>query len=135
MADLTITAANVRPVGHCIIKRYTAGETLTPGQPVYISANNTVSLTDGSALTTAACIGLVISDSSGAVSFASGVEVDVVLFGVVNGFATNLAANTAVFVDDDAGVLADGVGTKVCRVGIGVNTTMLLVNPMLLSSA
>lgn len=135
MADLTITAASVRPIGHCIVKRFTAGETITPGQPVYISGNNTVSLTDGSTLAMAACIGLVISDSSGATSFASGTEVDVVCFGAVNGFATNLAANTAVFVDDDAGVLADGVGTKVCRVGIGLNTTTLLVNPMLLSSS
>lgn len=135
MADLTITAASVRPVGHCLIGRFTAGATLTPGQPVYLSGNDTVSLTDGSALTTAACIGLVVSDSSGAVSFASGTEVDVVMFGLVTGFATNLAANTAVFVDDDAGVLADAVGTKVCRVGIGKNTTTLLVNPMLLSSS
>ena len=135
MADFTITAASVRPVGHCIINRYTAGETITPGQPVYISGNDTVSLTDGSALTTAACIGLVISNSNGAVSFASGEEVDVVEFGFVTGFATNLAANTAVYVDDDAGVLADAVGTTVCRVGIGKNTTTLLVNPMLIVSA
>ena len=136
MADLTITAASVRPVGHCIIRRFTAGETITPGQPVYVSANNTVSLADGNAsLATAACIGLAISNSNGAVSFSSGEEIDVVLFGVVEGFATNLAAGTAVFVDDDAGVLADAVGTKVCRVGIGLNTTMLLVNPMLIVSA
>ena len=134
MADLTITAASVRPVGHCIIGRYTAGETITPGQPVYVSGNNTVSLTDGSALATAACIGLVVSDSTGATSFASGTEVDVVMFGLVTGFASNLAANTAVYVDDDAGILADAVGTKVCRVGIGKNTTTLLVNPMLIVS-
>ena len=134
MADLTITAASVRPVGHCIVRRFTAGETITPGQPVYVSGNSTVSLTDGSALTTGACIGLVISDSNGAVSFVSGVEVDVVMFGVVDGFATNLAANTAVYVDDDAGVLSTAAGTKVCRVGIGLNTTMLLVNPMLIVS-
>lgn len=135
MADLTITAASVRPVGPCVINHYIAGATLTPGQPVYLSGNRTVSLTDGSALTTAACIGLVISNADGAVSFASGEYVDVVERGKVTGFATNLAANTAVFVDDDAGVLADAVGTKVCRVGIGVDTTTLLVNPMLLSSS
>ncbi|MFA4972553.1 MAG: hypothetical protein WC683_08050 [bacterium] len=135
MADLTITAASVRPVGHCLIGRFTAGATLTPGQPVYLSGNDTVSLTDGSALTTAACIGLVVSNSNGAVSFSSGEEVDVVMFGLVTGFATNLAANTAVYVDDDAGVLADAVGTKVCRVGIGKNASTLLVNPMLLSSS
>lgn len=135
MADLTITAASVRPVGHCLVRRFTAGATITPGQPVYVSANNTVSLTDGSALTTAACVGLAVSNSNGATSFASGEEIDVVMFGVVDGFATNLAADTLVYVDDDAGVLADAVGTKVCRVGIGLNTTMMLVNPMLLSSS
>ncbi len=135
MADLTITAASVRPVGHCIVRRFTAGATITPGQPVYVSANNTVSLADASALATGACIGLAVSDSDGSTSFSSGDEIDVVLFGVVEGFATNLAAGTRVYVDDDAGVLADAVGTKVCIVGIGLNTPMLLVNPVLLSSA
>jgi hypothetical protein len=135
MADLTITAASVRPLAGCILRRFTAGETLTPGQPVYVSGTNIVSLTVGTALGTAACIGLVVSDSSGAVSFVVGKEVDVVLFGPVTGFATNLAAGTVCYVDDDAGIIADAVGTKVTIVGIGENTTTLLVNPRIIGVA
>ena len=135
MADLTVTAASVRPLAGCIMRRFTAGETLTPGQPVYVSGTNTVSLADGSALGTAACIGLVVSDSSGAVSFVIGTEVDVVLFGPVTGFATNLAAGTVTYVDDDAGIIADAVGTKVTVVGIGLTTATMLVNPRIITVA
>lgn len=133
--DLTVTAANVRPVGHCIIGRFTAGATLTPGQPVYISANDTVALSQGDTVAKAACIGLVISDSTGATSFASGTEVDVVMRGHVTGFTANVSANSAAFVSDVAGVMNTTKGTKVCRVGIGKNASTLYVNPMLLDSA
>ena len=135
MADLTITAASVRPLEGCIIRRFTAGEAMTPGQPVYPSGNNTVSLCDASALATNRCIGLVVSNQNGAVSFAAGDPVDVVLFGPVAGFATNLAAGTVVYTDDDAGVLADAAGTKDTVVGIGLSTSVLLVRPQIIDFA
>jgi hypothetical protein len=135
MADLTITAASVRPLEGCIIRRFTAGEAMTPGQPVYLSGNNTVSLCDASTVATNGCIGLVVSNQNGAVSFAAGDPVDVVLFGPVNGFATNLAAGKVVYTDDDAGVLADAAGTKDTVVGIGLSTTVLLVRPQIIDFA
>lgn len=135
MADLTVTVANVRPLPGCIIRRFKAAATLTPGQPVYVSANDTVDLADASALPGATCIGLVVAGADGAVSFAAGDWVDVVLFGPVEGFATNLAAGTRVYVDDDAGILADAVGTKVTLVGVGLNTTVLLVTPNVVTVA
>jgi hypothetical protein len=79
------------------------------------------------------CIGLVVANGSGAVSFASGDMVDVVLFGPVTGFATNLAADTLVHTDDDPGVLADAAGTKDTIVGIGLSTSVLLVRPQIVS--
>jgi len=135
MADLTITAALVRPLEGCVIRRFTAGEAMTPGQPVYMSGNDTVSLCDASAVATNKCIGLVISNSNGAVSFAAGEKVDVVLYGPVTGFSANLAAGTVVYTDDDAGVLADAAGTKDTMVGIGLNTTTLLVRPQIIDFA
>ncbi len=134
-SDVTVVAASVRPVGHCILNRYTASTTLTPGTPVYLSANNTVTPTNAGALATAKCIGLVLSNSNGAVSFSTGEEVDVLEFGMCGGTWTNLTAGLAVFCKNSAGVLQDAVGTKICRVGIGISTTKLLVNPMLLSSS
>lgn len=135
MADLAITAALVRPLEGCVIRRFTAGEAMTPGQPVYMSGNDTVSLCDASAVATNRCIGLVISNSNGAVSFAAGERVDVVLFGPVVGFSANLAANTLVYTDDDAGVLADAAGTKTTIVGVGLNTSTLLVRPQIVTLA
>jgi hypothetical protein len=133
MADVTIVAADVRPLPGCIIRPFKAGETLTPGQPVYISAADTVSLADGSAVATAAAIGLVVACPNGAVTAAAGEWVDVVLFGPVAGFSTNMAAGGRFFVDDDAGVIADTTGTKSCLLGIGLSGSVLLVSPILLS--
>ncbi len=135
MADLTFTVALVRPVGQCLIGRYLAGATLTPGVAVYLSGNRVVSPADGSAVATGMCIGVVIANQDGAVSFASGEEVDVLEFGKMAGVASNLAAGTICYVDDDAGIIADAVGTKVCRVGVGVSASVLLVNPCLIVSS
>jgi hypothetical protein len=100
-----------------------------------MSDSDTVSLCDASDVTKNFCVGIVVSNSDGAVSFASGEKVDVVLYGPVTGFATNLAANTVVYTDDDAGVLADAAGTKGTMVGIGLSTSVLLVKPQIIDFA
>ena len=132
MADVTVVPASVRPLGGCIIRRFTAGEAMTPGQPVYVSAADTVSLTDGSSVATSFCIGIVVAGAAGAATIASGEEVDVVLFGPVTGYSTNMAYNTPVFVDDDAGIISTAVGTKDCQIGIGLNSTTMLVSPRII---
>ena len=133
MADLTVTAASVRPLEGCIIRKYIAGATLTPGQPVYMSGNDTVSPCNAGAVATNKCIGLAVANGSGAVSFSAGSMVDVVLFGPVAGFATNLAADTLVHTGDVAGILADAAGTKDTIVGIGLSATVLLVRPQIVT--
>lgn len=133
--DLTCTAANVRPVGHCIVRRFTAAATLTPGMPVYVSTNDTVNKANGGALATAQCIGIVLSDGSGSTSFASTTVVDVLLRGTVEGFTANVTAGSHAWMSDVAGVMNTTAGTKKCLVGIGVNTTMLYVNPICISNS
>jgi hypothetical protein len=108
---------------------------MTPGQPVYISANDTVSLTDGSALGTGTCIGVVVSCKDGHLAAVAGEEVDVCVFGPVTGYSTNMAAGTRFYVDDDAGVIADAVGTKVTLIGIGMNASTMLVTPNVVTVA
>ena len=136
MADITVVPASIRAINErqTITRKFTAGETMTPGQPVYMSGNDTVSLTDGSALTTAACIGVVLSCPDGAASAAANDEVDVVLFGPVTGYTTNMAVGP-VYVDDDAGILATATGTITVIVGIGINATTMLVNPQIVAVA
>jgi hypothetical protein len=134
MADVTVVAASVRPLGGCIIRRFTAGEALTYGAAVYMSANDTVSLADGSAVGTNKCIGIVVSGAAGGSSVASGEECDVVLFGPVTGFSTNMAVNTIFYVSNTSGALCDAaVGAdKDCAVGVGINASTILVNPIII---
>ncbi len=129
MADITVVAADVRPLEGCIIRRFTAGEAITFGQPVYLSAADTVSLTDASAAATNFCIGVAVAGALGNSSIASGEGCDVVLFGPVAGYSTNMVFNTAIWTDDDAGILADAAGTKDTMVGIGLSGSVMLVCP------
>jgi hypothetical protein len=133
MADVTITAADVRPLPGCIIRRFTAGGTIDVGSPVYVNDNDEVSAADGSAVDTAACIGVLVAVGGASPASreeaASGDPVDVVLFGPVAGYSTNMAAGTYFYVDDDAGVIADAAGTKSCIVGVGLSGSVLLVRP------
>ena len=137
MADVTIVAADVRPLPGCVIRRFTAGGTIPVGAPVYLSANDTVSAADGSAVATAACIGVVVAvggaSPASRVSAASGDPVDVVLYGPVAGYSTNMVMGTYFYVDDDAGVIADAAGTKSTIIGIGLSASVLLVRPQVVA--
>ena len=130
MADITVVAADVRPLPGCIIRRFTSGDTISMGQPVYLSAADTVSLADGSATSTSFCIGVAVATPDGATSCVSGEMVDVVLEGPVAGYSTNMAHNILLFVDDDAGVICTTVGTKDYIIGIGLSASVLWVHPI-----
>jgi len=132
MADITVVPASVRPLGQCLIRRFTCAEAMTPGQPVYLSANDSVSLADGSAVSTSFCIGVAVAGSAGAATIAVGEEVDVVLYGAVTGYSTNMAVNILLFVDDDAGIISTAVGTKDTQIGIGINASTMLVCPRII---
>lgn len=128
MATVTVTAAAIRPLQGARTIRLKAGTTLTPGQPVYMTADDTLGLALGDSVGHAGCVGLVVSDSTGAVSFSSGTYVDVLTLGPMTGFLANLTAGVRVYIADD-GTLATTVGTIKSIVGIGLNTTDLLVHP------
>ncbi len=132
MADVTIVPADIRPLPGCIIRRFTAGETMTPGQPVYLSAANTVSLCDATDAATNFCIGVVVAGALGGSTIASGEEVDVVLFGPVAGYSTNMAQNRPFYTDNDAGVIADAAGDKDTVIGWGLSASVLLVHPQVI---
>lgn len=132
MADITVVAASIRPLAGCIIRRFTAGEAMTPGQPVYLSAADTVSLTDSSDVTKNFCIGVVVAGASGGATIASGEECDVVLMGPVTGYSTNMAYNAVLFTDDDAGIISTTAGTKDTQIGIGLNSSTMMVHPQII---
>jgi len=135
MADITIVAADVRPLPGCIIRRFTAGGTIPVGAPVYLSAADTVSAADGTATTTSFAIGVLAAayDPATAGQAASGELCDVVLEGPVAGYSTNMAQNILLYVDDNAGVIATSTGTKTTIIGIGLSASVLHVHPIWVS--
>jgi len=105
MADIALTASLIRPLGGAVIRRGTAGGTLTPGQAVYLDGANGWKAADASAVATAKARGIVLSDGAGSVSFASGQTVDICVFGPVTGFAA-MTPGAPVYLSETAGAVA-----------------------------
>lgn len=132
MADITITAADVRPLPGCIIRRFVAGGTISVGQPVYLSAADTISRADATDVTASFAIGVLVAvmDPATAGQAASGEYCDVVLAGPVAGYSTNMAHNILLYVDDDAGVISTATGTATTIIGIGLSASVMHVHPI-----
>lgn len=110
MADISLTAAKIRPLNGAIVRRGTAGGTITPGMSVYLDGTNGWKAADADALASSQARGIVVSDGYGSVSFASGQVVDIVVFGPVEGFAS-MTPGGAVFVSTTAGGLDQTAST------------------------
>jgi hypothetical protein len=129
MADLTVTAANVRPLPGAVVIKLEAAAAIDIGTPVYLSAAGEVTECDASVLASSQAIGVVVGVTNGAsaTAAADGESVDVCVFGPIAGCDTTY--NALYYVDDDAGVMADAAGTDSCIVGIGLGNDKLLVRP------
>lgn len=131
MASITVTAANVRALPGAIVRRYTAGEALAPGQPVYLSASKTVKRADGSAVATLLpFVGIVVGDQYGNTTIPSGNEVDVCVYGPITGIS-GATPGAHVYVSDSVGEItaAAGEATKDMVVGFVEQATVLFVRP------
>lgn len=104
MTDISVTAASVRPLNGALIRRGTAGATLTPGQVVYLDGTNGWKPADASAAASAKARGIVVSDGYGSTSFASGQAVDIVFLGPIEGFAS-MTPGASMYVSETAGAL------------------------------
>jgi hypothetical protein len=131
-SDITIVAADVRPLPGCITRRFTAGGTIPVGAPVYLSAADTVSAAAGGTVATSFAIGVLVAvyDPATAGQAASGEMVDVAMKGPVAGYSTNMAHNIMLYVDDNAGVICDTTGTAKTIIGIGLSASVMYVNPI-----
>jgi len=131
MADLVVTAANVRPVNanQCIIRNVVAAVAIDVGEIVWIDpATGTGKLADASAAGTLPGVGVCVAvGSQGATVGAIGDMLSVVLFGPVAGFT--LTPGDVEYVSDTVGLLADAVGTVTQQFGIGLADSILFVNP------
>lgn len=134
MASVTLTVANIRPLDGAVVRRGTAGATLTPGAAVYLDGANGWKLGDGDAVASAQCRGIVVSDGFGSVSFASGAAVDIVRSGPIAGF-TSMTPGGAVFVSNTPGEIDQTAsvttGDFVFAIGYADSATVLFVQPQI----
>lgn len=134
MASISLTAASIKPLNGAVMRRGTAGATLTPGAAVYLDGANGWKLGDGDAAASAQCRGIVVSDGVGSTSFASGVVVDICVFGPVAGFAS-MTPGGAVFVSNTAGELDQTAsvttGDFVYVLGWAESASVIFVQPQM----
>jgi hypothetical protein len=124
MADVTVTKTSVRPLENANINsRHTAGEALTLGDAVYLKSDGKWWQTDASVAGTASdvLIGVVVAGSSSPDTtndgdVAAGELIDVVVWGGVEGFSS-LTPGAILYLSDNAGLIADAVGTVTRRIG------------------
>lgn len=128
MADITVTAASVRPLNGATIRRYSAGGAGSVGDVVYLAADGDVEQADASSAGTLAAIGVVVGVNGqvGSTSFVTGDRLDVVTNGPVTGFAA-MTPGAAHYVSNTAGAIADAAGDNSYIVGVAESATTLLV--------
>lgn len=133
MADVTVTAADVRPLPGSVVRRFNAGGSLNAGEAVYIAADGDVEQADANASASSRIIGIVVGGPDGKTSFSAGDRVDVVVFGPVAGFS-GLAEEDLLFASTTAGALADAApggasGDYIWVAGYPQSPTIAFINP------
>jgi hypothetical protein len=131
MGDITITAADVRPLPGALCRRFDAGGTVYAGEAVYMASDGDVERTDADDSLTAQAIGIVVADNDGGTVFSSGDAVDVCMFGPLTGYSS-LTEGLHVFVSGTAGGMQQddiGGGTYEFIVGRAESETTIFVNP------
>jgi len=130
MANVTSTAADIRPLEGAVVRRFDAGGAITVGYAVYLAGDGDVEVADGSAVgTTKPALGVLVGvapEAASSTAAAAGDAVDVVMSGPVAGFSS-LTPGTLLYVSDDAGRIADAVGTKDCELGIALSADTIFV--------
>lgn len=125
--EITVTKADVRPLGDCIIRRKAAGGTLYVGDLVYIASDGDVEQADGSAIgTVLGTYGIVISAPEGATTVSAGDMVDIVVSGHVTGYS-GMTPGGLFYVSDTSGRLSTVAGTKSLIGGQIVDATTVFV--------
>lgn len=129
-------ASNPRPLDTTtVVRRYkAAATTITAGEAVYVSANDTVAIADKDTEANAQAIGVALETPT-----AAGQWIDIAVYGAVTGYS-GLTAGKMLWVLDDGGMTetfnggaaANGdlaSGDFAVRVGYAINATSIFVSP------
>jgi hypothetical protein len=134
MSDITVTSANVQVGNSAIPRNFAAGEALTVGYCVYISAADTVKHADANVVggeAAARGIGIVTSSKDGETTVNSGDRCTVTVFGPVEGFS-DMTPGEPVYVSGTAGRLDQTKptgGAYQRAIGHALSATCIFVNP------
>jgi hypothetical protein len=130
MANLTVTAANVRPLDGSVTRHYNAGAAgMAPGDAVHVASDGDVEKTDANVSNAAAAIrGLIVAIQGGKASTAIGDRLTVAVFGPVAGFS-GLTPGAPGYVSNDAGKLEDAAGAFTRIAGYAESATVFFVCP------
>lgn len=118
------TAKNIKPLTGAIVRRYTAGGAVSPGQLVSINSSGYVVAANTATITLAKVAGVALGDSDAA----SGDRVDVVVHGPVQ-CMTGSTIGATIYATDTAGALGETAGTKTSVAGHAESATVLFVRP------
>lgn len=128
MADITVTAADVRPLPGAIIERYDLGEAADVGEIVYLASDGDVEQTDASAAGTAYGIGVIVALHHGGTIGAAGDTADVVVWGRVTGFS-GMTIHDVLYISNTKGALADAAGDNSHKFARARSATTIFVQP------
>lgn len=118
------TAANIKPLNGAVVRRFTAGATLAPGELFHLSSDGKCDPCDASNITNAAVTGVALGDAA----LADGDKFDGVVAGPVN-CLTGATPGALVYATDTAGEPGESAGTKTCVAGYVESATVLFVRP------
>lgn len=123
MADLTVTAANVKLLkpDEAVVTIEVLDAATTAGTPVYLHASNGDAIAaDANGSGTENAIGIVLADARTGANgtFPAGATVNVLRQGLVGGFdLSGMDYNEIAYVSDTVGRIADAAGTRTVRIG------------------
>lgn len=140
MADITVTATQVRPLqdqGCLVVTGYVAAATMSVGDIVYVSDSTNRKVTKTDADTLATVRGMIYMVVAGGRHSTTGAivaneAVDLVEYGPVYlGSSAALDVAKSYYASNTAGKLNDAPGTNIRRLGLARDTSVFFFNPMI----
>lgn len=122
------TVANIKPLDGAIVRRFTAGAAIEPGELVCMQSDGKIDPAIGTSVAAAQVLGVALPPRNQGTAFADGDVVDVVVFGACK-CLTGATVGAIIYVTDTAGEPGETAGTKATIVGIAESATVLFVRP------
>jgi hypothetical protein len=122
------TPANIKPLDGAMVRRFTAGAAIAPGELVAMQSDGKIDPAIGTSVAAAQCLGVALPPRNQGTAYADGDVVDVVTYGPCK-CLTGATIGAIVYVSDTAGEPDETAGTKAVVVGIAESATVLFVRP------